>query len=531
MIISISEKNAKIKYGENTFIYPLNSISYAIDEQYTGLTLFRNNERIGTSPIDEVTVDGVGLTSQNIDELLLPLFSDQQESITLPIEIADVNGLQNELDNKVSFDENGDINLIGKNNIILDKNKEILGIASDDTQHVLVKMEDYTLSKTLKSVQVGDELTDLTLRFPTSLIPTGTTNGVCRINGAGNQTLEFHKENSIYAIYRLVDGVTEQRPYEDGWQFSELELYDFGVVTSITWIDGVMDEVINNITVTSIADQVEIGSESIHLNLNSIDRPTIELTDRKEEVAYLSDISDNLEEYLKKNSTESQGSIYVTTDNELEFISKDEDNNNSKFEMMPASTFLEVTDDTGNSRIEVTQSSVILSSVEQDNIELTLDGNTGKARINNKNIATEDKVIRNDNDDYNTATAQNIRTKIAELEFTTSENEHDVDYAFLRINDNEVSFIVEQPEVITYFRSNSGITTMHSEETDGSGVASINISGSTGVEVLTDGLANFTKNGVDIATITGAKTLLVLTQAEYDAVVTKDNNTIYFIKE
>lgn len=100
MKITTGIKNAKIEYGKETFTFPLNTISYAVDDQFTGLTLFRNNERIGTAPLDQAVVDGQSLTPANVHNLLLPLFAEQKGGgVELPIEISDVNGLEEALKN------------------------------------------------------------------------------------------------------------------------------------------------------------------------------------------------------------------------------------------------------------------------------------------------------------------------------------------------------------------------------------------------------------------------------------------------
>lgn len=80
MIISTSDKNIKIKYGRETFTYPLNTISYAVDNSYTSLTLFRNNERIGTSPLDAVRINGQAVAAASLDGMLSGLFKVNEGS-------------------------------------------------------------------------------------------------------------------------------------------------------------------------------------------------------------------------------------------------------------------------------------------------------------------------------------------------------------------------------------------------------------------------------------------------------------------
>ncbi|MDU1904651.1 MAG: hypothetical protein E6772_07700 [Dysgonomonas sp.] len=80
MQITTDEKSAKITYGKETFTHPLNTISYAIHEDSEGVTLFRNNEPIGTSPISKVNVNNEVLTKDNLESLLSNLFASRSNS-------------------------------------------------------------------------------------------------------------------------------------------------------------------------------------------------------------------------------------------------------------------------------------------------------------------------------------------------------------------------------------------------------------------------------------------------------------------
>lgn len=80
MQIITDNKSAKIKYGDDTFTHPLNTISYTINDNSEGVTLFRNNEPIGTCAIDKVIVNGENLTLQNADNLLSSLFFSGRSS-------------------------------------------------------------------------------------------------------------------------------------------------------------------------------------------------------------------------------------------------------------------------------------------------------------------------------------------------------------------------------------------------------------------------------------------------------------------
>jgi len=75
MQISISNKYAKIKYGKETFIHPLNTISYIINDESDAVTFFRNNESIGSCDINKLVVNGEQVNSENMEKLLSALFN------------------------------------------------------------------------------------------------------------------------------------------------------------------------------------------------------------------------------------------------------------------------------------------------------------------------------------------------------------------------------------------------------------------------------------------------------------------------
>ncbi|MDU1904656.1 MAG: hypothetical protein E6772_07725 [Dysgonomonas sp.] len=74
MQITTTDLYARIKYGKDSFTHPLNTISYVINDSYDGVTLFRNNEAIGTGPFGEVSVNGETLNAANAESLLSQLF-------------------------------------------------------------------------------------------------------------------------------------------------------------------------------------------------------------------------------------------------------------------------------------------------------------------------------------------------------------------------------------------------------------------------------------------------------------------------
>jgi len=74
MQITTTNLYAKVQYGKDSFTHPLNTVSYVINDGYDGVTLFRNNEVVGTGLFEEVTVNGITLDAGNADLLLSKLF-------------------------------------------------------------------------------------------------------------------------------------------------------------------------------------------------------------------------------------------------------------------------------------------------------------------------------------------------------------------------------------------------------------------------------------------------------------------------
>lgn len=74
MQITTTNKAIQIRYGKDIFMYPFNSVSYAVNERMDSITFFGNNNLVGTSPIGDVSVDGESLTADNVDEVLGKLY-------------------------------------------------------------------------------------------------------------------------------------------------------------------------------------------------------------------------------------------------------------------------------------------------------------------------------------------------------------------------------------------------------------------------------------------------------------------------
>lgn len=74
MEITTTDKTIRIKNGKEISTHPVNSISYAVNDDMDSVTFFRNNEAIGTSPLGEITVDEEMLTKENADNILNKLF-------------------------------------------------------------------------------------------------------------------------------------------------------------------------------------------------------------------------------------------------------------------------------------------------------------------------------------------------------------------------------------------------------------------------------------------------------------------------
>lgn len=75
MQITTTDKTIQIRYENQIFTHPLNTIAYAMNENKDSITFFRNREKLVSSPLNGVTVDGTPLTTQNVDNLLTKLFA------------------------------------------------------------------------------------------------------------------------------------------------------------------------------------------------------------------------------------------------------------------------------------------------------------------------------------------------------------------------------------------------------------------------------------------------------------------------
>lgn len=405
MKITVSEKNAKIEYGEEIFTYPLNTVSYAVDELYTSLTLFRNNERIGTSPFSEVTVGGLGLTAQNVDELLLPLFSSGQgESITLPIEITDVTDLQDELDGRLiknTDDNQGHVGVLVEGfqveaeSLISLKSPSVEIIGTDDNPRV-----NFNVSSLAPN---GNGGTELSLDPNLFALNSYTADATSSISSSPNNV---HLGVGIPTEESLIDlhsGSIELR--------SPNLKYNGAIVNINTQND---DE---KASLTIMDTQVRLeGSTSDHMSVIDLSTDTIKM-------------------YCEDGD-----------------ISVDVMNNNYKFKYNNSPV---LTEDTG------------LVKQKGDGTKFLADNNTYKA-INPVPVDGASGTFL-----YNNGDGTSV--------WIAAVNQVHID------NGNAVN------------RTVSGLT----------------------LKTNLDKKAN----------ITGAKSLMVLTQAEYDAIATKDDNTIYFIKE
>jgi len=75
MQITTTDTTVQIKYGKDTFTHPVNTIVYIVNDQLDSVTFTRNNERIATCPLTQISVNGDQLTADNFDDLLGNLFS------------------------------------------------------------------------------------------------------------------------------------------------------------------------------------------------------------------------------------------------------------------------------------------------------------------------------------------------------------------------------------------------------------------------------------------------------------------------
>jgi len=75
MEINTTNKTIQMRYGNEIFTHPINSIAYAMNENMDSVTFFRNNEQITTCPLSQITVDGTSLAVENVDDILCKLFT------------------------------------------------------------------------------------------------------------------------------------------------------------------------------------------------------------------------------------------------------------------------------------------------------------------------------------------------------------------------------------------------------------------------------------------------------------------------
>ncbi|GEM_PF-4479536 len=200
----------------------------------------------------------------------------------------------------VTFESNNDIDLTNRNNIILGKNKAIIGITGNNIPHSLLKIGDGNSAKRLRDLKVGDDISKLTLLFPSSITPQNGVNGRYDIKGSNGYDIGFFTDTSndrhyIYLTDSTNTGVYSIYDNYQGWETTEIDLktssIDFGTITSIEAIEvNTMPEILDTTLVKDAFEQIEAGSSDIHLSLHSADRPTVETSEQKEEIAYLSDL-------------------------------------------------------------------------------------------------------------------------------------------------------------------------------------------------------------------------------------------------
>lgn len=97
MRITNTDKKVTIEIDNEKNTFPLNYLGY--QKTVDGITLLRGKQSLFTANIAQISVNGEIATDDNIDDLLDPLFNSGKESgMALPIEIANVNQLQEKLD-------------------------------------------------------------------------------------------------------------------------------------------------------------------------------------------------------------------------------------------------------------------------------------------------------------------------------------------------------------------------------------------------------------------------------------------------
>ena len=196
--------------------------------------------------------------------------------------------------------------------LALKNGKKLLVEKEDGTQANAVSVGDYTVTKTisLEDVEVGMNLRGVTVTFDTSKIPTFNGSGVLYTSSTGENIYP----NSNLQVSRIPGpGPGEQRPFGLGFNntgaspstnifnanwlvntitYPDDQDYKVSIYTILVSIDPSSEWTFadTSLEIQSTVEQIEIGSETDYLNLNSSDRPTVETPLGKEEIAYLSDL-------------------------------------------------------------------------------------------------------------------------------------------------------------------------------------------------------------------------------------------------
>lgn len=192
-------------------------------------------------------------------------------------------------ENVVLYNDVNDVEL--RRNLILPKEGKLLGTEITGVQYELIGLGDYpqTGFGNLEETELGTDLRGRTIKFDTTKIPVKLEEGNEGIIVTGDQYWAMHVEVYESAIILYCNG---EAVYNNGWLMSEYTYPDTEAIIvyypPMTRLD--INNGFNPTTDVTISReltlcQTEVGSEHVHLNLNTNNKVTVETPEGKGTVA------------------------------------------------------------------------------------------------------------------------------------------------------------------------------------------------------------------------------------------------------
>ncbi|NDV45801.1 hypothetical protein D0T49_01890, partial [Paludibacter sp. 221] len=242
------------------------------------------------------------------------------------------------------------------NNIELREKTKILGKNEDSTEYELLGLAEYVKEEviSLEDITVGMNLRGLTVKFDTTKgikFNSANTGGILRIEGnidiiatEFTDAGEWGSEERLYICTRTSTNVIDSEslathrhinnPESDTYEWVGIETFTFDkyhdhIVTYINFDGIILPDSEFTFADTSIKigetvyDQVEVGSEHVHLNLNTNDDPefgtdiTVDTPNGKERIAYRGKVITDLPVEVTSDATWNNASLYTSGDCEI----------------------------------------------------------------------------------------------------------------------------------------------------------------------------------------------------------------------